>query len=65
MMLIYTFIEYSYNYSKISRSLYYRDDPALNNDGNNDNFPGKGTSFKFKVNITGETLLKVIQKMLK
>ena len=64
-MLIYTFIEYSYNYSKISRSLYYRDDPALNNDGNNDNFPGKSTSFKFKVNITGETLLKVIQKMLK
>ena len=53
----YNLIEYSDNYSKRSGSLwqYYRDEPALTNDGAADDFPSNSTSFKFKVKISGTT----------
>ena len=52
-------IEYSGNYSKTSGSLwqYYKNDP-------NDNIT-VSESFKFKVKITGKTLMMAVQKMLK
>ena len=57
---MYNLIEYGDNYSKISGSLwkYYRDEPALGNNGNiidslNDN--NNSISFKFKQQIAGQT----------
>ena len=57
VMPMYNLIEYSDNYSKISGSLwqYYRDEPALDNNGASVNFPGNSASFKFKQKITGST----------
>ena len=59
VMPMYNLIEYSDNYSKRSGSLwqYYKHDP--NNDIAN------SESFKFKVKITGKTLMMLIQNMLK
>ena len=56
-MSIHNLVEYSDNYSKISRSLwqYYRYEPALTDDGAIDDFPGNSTSFRFKQKITGQT----------
>ena len=57
---MYNLIEYGDNYSKISGILwqYYRDEPALDNNGNiidspNDN--NNSISFKFKYEITEQT----------
>ena len=49
-MPMYSLIEYSDNYSKTSGSLwqYYRDEPALTDDGAVDNLPGNSTLFKFQ-----------------
>ena len=49
-MPMYNLKEYGNNYSKTSGSLwqYYRDEPALNNDGTLGNFPGNSVSFTFK-----------------
>ena len=56
---IYNLIEYSDNYSKTSGSLwqYYKDMPAVNNNGNIVHFTSTNTtdSFKFKTNITVQT----------
>ena len=59
VMPMYNLIEYSDNYSKTSGSLwqYYKDDP-------NDNI-ANSESFKFKVKITEQSLITIIQKMLK
>ena len=56
-MPLYSLIEYSDNYSKTSGSLwqYYRDEPALDNNGNIVNFPSDNASFKFKAKIAGST----------
>ena len=48
-------------YSKTSGGLwqYYRDEPALNDDGNTIDFPNDSNnsiSFKFKQKITGQTV---------
>ena len=50
VMSIYNLIEYSDNYSKISRSLwqYYKDETVLSNANILDNFPGNSVSLKFK-----------------
>ena len=58
-MPMYNLIEYSDAYSKTSGSLcqYYRDEPALDNNGNI-NFPNdnnNSASFKFEQKITGQT----------
>ena len=65
-MSVYNLIEYSDAYSKISGSFwqYYRDEPALDNDGNIIDFPDDSASFRFKQKITGQTG-QVAQKMLK
>ena len=56
-MSVYNLIEYSDAYSKISGSFwqYYRDEPALDNDGNIIDFPDDSASFRFKQKITGQT----------
>ena len=56
-MPMYNLIGYTDNYSKTSGSLqqYYRDEPALNDDGTLANFPSNSASFKFKQKITGST----------
>ena len=58
-MPMYNLIEYSYNYSKTSGSLwqYYKDDP-------NDNL-ANSESFKFKVKIQEKLQTMEIQKILK
>ena len=52
-------IEYSDNYSKTSRSLwqYYKDIPAVNNNGDIVNFNEANATdlFSFKVKMTGQT----------
>ena len=55
-MPMYNLIEYSDNYSKISKSLwqYYKDKPALAAVAVA-NFSGNSASFKFKKQIAGET----------
>ena len=60
IMPIYNLIEYSDAYLKTSGSLwqYYRDEPAINNDGDIIDFPennNNSNSFKFKQEITGQT----------
>ena len=59
IMLMYSLIEYGDNYSKASGSLcqYYRDEPALADDGNIAGFStvDNSVSFKFKQKITGVT----------
>ena len=59
VMPMYNLIEYSDNYSKTSGSLwqYYKDIPALDDNGNIVNFDGNNdsNSFKFKAKITGQT----------
>ena len=55
---MYNLIEYSNNYSKTSEILwqYYRDEPALDNNGTNIGFLDNGNnsaSFKFKTKIVG------------
>ena len=59
VMPMYNLIEYSDNYSKISGSLwqYYKDIPAVNNDGDIVNFNKANAtdSFNFKTKITGQT----------
>ena len=68
VMTMYNLIEYSDAYSKTSGSLwqYYRDEPALNNNGDIIDFPENNNirSFKFKQQITGQTGT-LAQKMLK
>ena len=69
-MTMYNLIEYSDAYSETSGSLwqYYRDEAALDNNGNIIDFPGdnnNSASFKFKQKITGQTGETVAQKMLK
>ena len=61
-MPMYNLIEYSDVYSKTSGSLwqYYRDEPALDNNNNNNiiDFPVNDNNsilFKFKQQITGQT----------
>ena len=66
VMLMYNLIEYSDNYSKTSGSLwqYYRDEPALVDDGAVANFPGNCASFKYKQKLTistGDNSTKAIQ----
>ena len=55
VMPMYNLLEHSNNYLKTSGNLwqYYRDEPALDNDGNFVNFPGENLLFKFKVERTG------------
>ena len=52
-------VEYSDNYSKTSGSLwqYCKEIPAVNDDGNIENFDGANAtdSFNFKTKITGQT----------
>ena len=60
VMPMYNLIEYSDTYSKTSGSLqqYYRDEPALGNNGNIIDFPtnsNNSNSFKFKQKIRGKT----------
>ena len=59
VMPMYNLIEYSYNYSKTSGSLwqYFRDEPALTDAGTIANFHAtkKSASVKFKQKITGKT----------
>ena len=59
VMPMYNLIEYSDNYSKTSGSLWQhcKEIPAVNNDGNIENFDGTNEtdSFKFKTKITGPT----------
>ena len=65
VMPMYNLIEYSDAYLKTSGSLwqYYRDEPTLNNygesidfpDDNNNNNNNNSASFKFKLQITGQT----------
>ena len=61
-MPVYNLVEYSYNYSKASGSLwqYYRDKPAFNNAGNvvdftNDDNNNNSNPFELKQKITGQT----------
>ena len=59
-MSVYNLIEYSGAYSKTSESLqqYYRDEPALDSNGNTIDFPddnNSSASFKFKQKITEQT----------
>ena len=58
-MPVYNLIEYSYNYSKTSGSLWHhcKEIPAINNDGNIVIFNGANAtdSFNFKAKITGQT----------
>ena len=58
-MPIYNLIEYSDPYLKTSGSLwqYFRDEPALNDNGEIIDFPAdnNSASFKFKQRITGQT----------
>ena len=56
-MPMYNLTGYTDNYSKTSGSLqqYYRDEPALNDDGTLANFPSNSALFKFKQKITGST----------
>ena len=58
-MPMYNLIEYSDNYSKTSRTLwqYYKDIPAVNNDGDLVNFNEANAtdSFNFKTKTTGQT----------
>ena len=58
IMPIYNLIEYSDNYSKTSASLwqYYKDIPAVNNDGDIVNFneANAADSFNFKTKISGQ-----------
>ena len=58
-MPIYNLIEYSDPYLTTSGSLwqYYRDEPALNDNGEIIDFPAdnNSASFKFKQRITGQT----------
>ena len=60
-MLMYNLIEYIGNYSQASGRLwqYYRDESALDDDGDICNFlkyhNNNSASFKFKHKITGET----------
>ena len=58
--LMYNLIKYSHAYSKITESLwqYYRDEPALDKNNNNTDFPANNNnniSFKFKQQIKGQT----------
>ena len=59
VMPIYNVIEYSVNYSKPSASLwqYWKEIPAVNNNGNIVEFNGANAtdSFNFKAKITDET----------
>ena len=59
VMPLYSWIEYSDNYSKTSGSLwqYCKEIPAVNNAGNIVDFNGANTtdSFNFKTKITGQT----------
>ena len=62
VMPTYNLIEYSDAYLKTSGSLwqYYRDEPALNNNGeiidfSDNNSNNNSASFKFKLQITGQT----------
>ena len=60
VMPIYNLIEFSDAYSKTSRSLwqYYRDEPALDNNGNIIDYPDDNNNsalFKFKQKITRQT----------
>ena len=55
---MYKLIEYSDIYSKISGSLYYRDELALGNNSNKIDFSAFNNNsvlFKFKQQITGQT----------
>ena len=58
VMPMYNLIEYSVAYSKASGTLwqYYRNEPALDNNGNNIDFPtnNNSASFKSKQQITGQ-----------
>ena len=59
-MPIYNLIEFSDAYSKTSRSLwqYYRDEPALDNNGNIIDYPDENNNsalFKFKQKIKRQT----------
>ena len=67
LMPMYNSIKYIDNYPKTSGSLwqYHRDKPAIDNNGNIVNFSGDSASSKFKVKLTRQILLQVIQKMLK
>ena len=60
VMPMYNHIEYSDVYLKTSGSLwqYYRDEPAIDGNGNMIDFPAdnnNSTSFKYKQKITGQT----------
>ena len=60
-MAMNSLIECRDTYSKTSGGLwqYYRDEPALNDDGNTIDFPNdsnNSVSFKFKQKITGQTV---------
>ena len=60
-MAMNSLIECRDTYSKTSGGLwqYYRDEPALNDDGNTIDFPNDSNnsiSFKFKQKITGQTV---------
>ena len=59
VMPMYNLIEYSDNYSKTSRSLwqYFKDIPAVNNNGDIVDFNGANAtdSFNFKAKVTGQT----------
>ena len=60
VMPIYTLMKYSDAYSKTLGSLwqYYKDEPALDNNGEITNFPANNNnrfSFKFEQQITGQT----------
>ena len=56
-MSMYNLIEYSHDYSKLSGSLwqYYRDEPALDNNGKIIDFRDDSASFRFKQKITRQT----------
>ena len=66
-MPMYNLIGYTNNYSKTSGSLcqYYRDEPALDNNGNTVNFPGNSSSFKSNFKITGKIIKNSNIKILK
>ena len=69
VMPMYNLIEYSDAYSKTSGSLwqYYRDEPALDNNGNITDFPydnNNSASFKLKQKQQDKQEM-VIKKMLK
>ena len=61
VMPMYNLTEYSYNYSKISGSLwqYCKEIPAVDNDGGIVNFNGANAtdSFSFKTKITGRLMM--------